>query len=307
MSSRSIDVYLITGFLGSGKTTFLRNILDHTNFSPQVKCGILMNEFGAENVDSELFPQNNISITELNGGSIFCSCLHSQFIEALKTFYEATKVNTLFIETSGLSNPSMIFQDLEIINSQIGNVYKIKETICLVDASLVIKLMDVITSISTQIQVSSCVLVNKTDLVDLSQLNSVEELIYEINPNANIFKTQFGKINLKKLRSLDKGQIQRNIDGIRDTKGDHSSITLIQTKQISKEMLLDFIGSLNDLILRMKGYIDLLEEGWYRIDQVERNLNLKPVVSKPDHGSLIVIFREIIDVHKIETQWKLLG
>ena len=307
MSLQSINVFLITGFLGSGKTTFLRHLLNQVKSFPQLSCGVLMNEYGVENVDSELLPHEGITFSEINGGSIFCSCLHGEFIQALKEFSESTEVNTLFIETSGLSNPSMIFQDLDIVNRQIGEVYKIKESICLVDASLFLKLMEVITSISTQLQVSSLVLINKTDLVNSEELDHVEKVIQEINPDIRVFKTKYGEFNLKKLMIHQKTQIQSEFTEIRDKKGKFSSITFTQTTQFLKKEFVDYIKSLNDSILRIKGYVNLGKEGWYRVDKVSSDFQLKSVSSHPDQGSLVVIFREKIDLHKLRLEWNTLG
>lgn len=307
MSLQSINVFLITGFLGSGKTTFLRHLLNQVKSFPQLNCGVLMNEYGVENVDSELLPHEGITFSEINGGSIFCSCLHGEFIQALKEFSESTEVNTLFIETSGLSNPSMIFQDLDIVNKQIGEVYKIKESICLVDASLFLRLMEVITSISTQLQVSSLVLINKTDLVHSEELGYVEKVIQEINPDIRVFKTKFGEFNLKKLMIHQKIQIQSEFTERRDEKGKFSSITFSQTTQFLKKEFVDYVKSLNDSILRIKGYVNLGKEGWYRVDKVSSNLQLKSVSSHPDQGSLVVIFREKIDLHKLRSEWNALG
>jgi G3E family GTPase len=63
---------LLTGFLGSGKTTFLKRIIDRL---ANHKIGILMNEFGKISVDGILLQKNGVDIVEINNGSVFCSCL----------------------------------------------------------------------------------------------------------------------------------------------------------------------------------------------------------------------------------------
>jgi G3E family GTPase len=306
MSFRSINIFLITGFLGSGKTTFLRHLLDQINSFPYLKCGVLMNEYGEENVDSVLLPQTEITFSSINGGSIFCSCRHTEFIYALKEFYESTEVNTLFIETSGLSNPSMIFQDLNIVNKQLGDVYKIKESICLVDASLLLTLMEAITSISTQLQVSSLAIINKIDLVDSRQVINVENVVRKENPDIRIYKTDFGEFNLKNLFVKQEMQIGEFKER-RDEKGEFSSITLFQTNPFLEKELIDYVKSLNSSILRIKGYVNLGNDTWYRVDKVPGDFQLKVVTSHPDQGTLVFIFRDEIDQHKLRSEWNSLG
>ena len=74
------DLYVLTGFLGAGKTSFLLNILDNVK---DKKIGIIQNEFGKINVDGEIIRRNGIEMTEISRGSIFCSCLKLSFVQAL--------------------------------------------------------------------------------------------------------------------------------------------------------------------------------------------------------------------------------
>ena len=67
-----IRLIMLTGFLGAGKTTLLQKILEE--YSDQ-KIGVLINEFGAVSIDSELVEGEGIDMTELSNGSIFCACL----------------------------------------------------------------------------------------------------------------------------------------------------------------------------------------------------------------------------------------
>ncbi len=306
MSTRTIEVFLITGFLGSGKTTFLRHLLEQMISFPELKIGVLMNEYGSENVDKEVLPQEEIAFSEINGGSIFCSCLHSEFINALKLFYKSTEINTLLIETSGLSNPSMIFQDLNIVNNQIGDVYKIKESICLVDVSLIMKLMSAFTSITTQLEVSSIILVNKIDLANSTQVDSIERTIFGINPHSKISRVKFGQVNLKNLFRQEKMQIQRDFTEKRDVKGRLTTVTVTQSHSVSDKGFSAYMNSISDSLIRAKGYVHLERQGWFRIDQVGDNLRRIHVTSHPDQGSLVFIFKDAVDIQKIQSQWNIL-
>ncbi len=303
MSTRTIDIFLITGFLGSGKTTFLRYLLDQLIFFPEVKIGVLMNEFGSINVDKELIPQDRIVFTEINGGSIFCNCLHSEFIEALKLFYESSGVNTLFLETSGLSNPSVILQDLNIVNNQIGNVYKVRESICLVDASLVMKLLHAFPNITTQLEVSSQIIINKIDLINLDDLDYIKQSLCKINPNAKISTTEYGQFKLQNLVLQDEIQRSKISSGKRDVKGKISSVTITQSKLISKKEFSIRMREIRDYPIRVKGYIQLEDRGWHRVDQVDNRYLLTRVSSHPDQGSLVFILRDKDDIKIIRSQF----
>src|SRR5699024_9086516 len=96
------QLYVLTGFLGSGKTTFLTNILEKLD---DKKIGIIQNEFGKLSVDGELINKNGIEMTEISRGSIFCSCLKLSFVEALAEMGKMD-LEYVFVESSGLADPS---------------------------------------------------------------------------------------------------------------------------------------------------------------------------------------------------------
>ena len=85
-----IKLYFLTGFLGSGKTTILRNLLENMEGT---KVGVIQNELGKISIDGTVLQNNDIQMIELNRGSIFCSCLRLSFVDAL------TQMATLIFDT----------------------------------------------------------------------------------------------------------------------------------------------------------------------------------------------------------------
>src|SRR4030042_6503640 len=98
-------VYLIAGFLGSGKTTFIQQAIDH--FSGKCRTGIVQNEFAPASIDGKELKRmtsSDFDLLEINNGSIFCVCLLSGLIFSLKKFVEKYQPDILLIESSGLSD-----------------------------------------------------------------------------------------------------------------------------------------------------------------------------------------------------------
>lgn len=104
-----INLYVLTGFLGSGKTTFLLRLLDKLKEHP---VGVIQNEFGKLSIDGMILKRDNLEITEVNRGSIFCSCLKFNFANALM---EMAKLDLkyVFVESSGLADPSNVEEILQ--------------------------------------------------------------------------------------------------------------------------------------------------------------------------------------------------
>ena len=116
---KKIKLYLLTGFLGSGKTTFLTNILN--DLSGQ-RVGVIMNEFGKVGIDGTIIKKEDIELIEINKGSIFCSCLQLSFVSALVEMADRD-MDYVFVESSGLADPSNIGEFLEAVEVAKGDVY----------------------------------------------------------------------------------------------------------------------------------------------------------------------------------------
>jgi len=110
--NETTSVLLITGFLGSGKTTFLNRIIN--NFPQELKLTILINEFGEIGIDGTLVEGDDIDMMEISRGSIFCVCVKTDFIKGLYELNAKIKPDLLIIESTGLANPSDLKRDLQL-------------------------------------------------------------------------------------------------------------------------------------------------------------------------------------------------
>ena len=87
------ELYLLTGFLGSGKTSLLLHLLNHVQGR---KIGIIQNEFGKLSIDGEILRRGGFTMVEINRGSIFCSCLKLNFVQALAELGQM-ELDTVFV------------------------------------------------------------------------------------------------------------------------------------------------------------------------------------------------------------------
>ncbi len=95
-------LYLITGFLGAGKTTFLKNFI---RLFAGRKIQLIINEFGQEGVDGVLLSSLGAYLNEISGGSVFCSCRLDQFENVLRKSADIDP-EVILVEASGLSDPT---------------------------------------------------------------------------------------------------------------------------------------------------------------------------------------------------------
>lgn len=185
-------VVLITGFLGSGKTTFLNRMIRAV--PPTKKLAILMNEFGEVGVDGALIVGDDLDILEINKGSIFCVCVKTDFIKGLHRLAETIRPDVLVIESTGVANPKDLRRDLGL--PLFRNRFRFAAQVCLVDALNFVDAYDTFGSVEYQIESSSLFIINKTDLASPEQVQRVKDIIGRHQPDPTCFDTAYADIPL---------------------------------------------------------------------------------------------------------------
>ena len=197
MSERT-GVYLITGFLGSGKTTFLNRIIDI--FPKDKKLTLLVNEFGEIGVDGTLVEGEDIDMMEISKGSIFCVCVKTDFIKGLYELNNKVKPDVLLIESTGVANPSDLKKDLTlpIFNDR----FHFMEQFCVIDAVHFIDAYNVYASLEKQIASSTVFIINKIDLASPQTIEDTKNIIRQFHPNPSFFETSYADIPLESFFDL---------------------------------------------------------------------------------------------------------
>lgn len=238
-------LYLITGFLGCGKTTFLKNFIQEMK---NYKLSIIVNEFGKEGIDGKLLADIGVSIAEVNNGSIFCSCKIDQFEEVLS---ENIKQNpdVIIVEASGLSDPTNIAKILTQ-NDKFSQI-EYMGSICIVDAINFNKVYSTARACKKQISMSDIILINKIDIASAEQVEEIKNIIASQYPHAVIYKTSFGKIKPEWIQSI-KNRILA------------AEVPKFQTKDVGLQKFLITIND-NMTYLTLEKFIRMFIEDTYRI------------------------------------------
>ena len=187
---KTTSVLLITGFLGSGKTTFLNRIIN--NFPKELKLTILMNEFGEIGVDGTLVEGDDIDIIEISRGSIFCVCVKTDFIKGLYALNATIKPDLLIIESTGVANPSDLKRDLAL--PIFDNRFQFTEQFCIIDALHFLEAFEVFASIEKQLSTSTVFIINKTDLTTRESIEKIKEVVRNNHPEPLFFETTYSRI-----------------------------------------------------------------------------------------------------------------
>ena len=193
------DVFLITGFLGSGKTTFLNRII-HA-FPEDRKLMILMNEFGDLGVDGALVEGEDLDMLEISRGSIFCVCVKTDFIKGLMDIAQNKQPDVLLIEATGVANPTDLKKDLQL--SIFKGQFQLKEQFCLIDAANFEDAYDTFTSVEKQIENATVFILNKVDTADKDTIERVRQIVARHHPDPKFIETEYADIPLEEYLPLE--------------------------------------------------------------------------------------------------------
>ncbi len=174
-----INVYIVSGFLGAGKTTFIQKLLNEKKFD---KVMLLENEFGEVGVDSAFFDKS-LQIREINNGCICCS-LQGDFEDALEEI-EEMGVSDLLIEPSGVGKLS------EIINTVKEDPdFRIVSHICIVDVKTCRKYhINFKEYFNDQVKAANAIILSHTDVADEETIDQAIDIVKELNEEAEIVST----------------------------------------------------------------------------------------------------------------------
>jgi G3E family GTPase len=184
-----IPLALVTGFLGSGKTTFLQRVVEANR---QRRIIYLVNEFSPRDVDGARLRGHTDAVYTIPGGSIFCRCLVTEFLDTLQTLPDrfnaaAQPIEGVVIEASGMADPRVIRALLQ--ETKLDKKYRLASIVAVVDPQSFLKLLRTLPAIIAQIEAADHVLVNKTDLASPEQIAAAEQAIREASPRARIVRT----------------------------------------------------------------------------------------------------------------------
>lgn len=206
MSEKIINtkpVTILTGFLGSGKTTYLNHLITK---NPDTKYAIIENEFGKESIDSDLILRAEGEVIELNNGCLCCT-LNDNLYDILNDLFDRRdEFDKIIIEATGVADPRGLAEPF-ITHPAIKEQFPLQGVICLIDAELIEDHIHETEEAIQQITFSDILLINKTDLVNDDYIQKLSKKLHQLNPVATIlngYQNDFPDIDLlKKQRDFD--------------------------------------------------------------------------------------------------------
>ncbi len=280
-SENKIPITLITGYLGSGKTSLLLHIIAKANR----KLAILVNEFGELGIDGEVIKGKNVDMKELAGGCVCCS-MTGELELAIKEVIEKVKPEWIIIETTGVAEPGAIAGDIEENLPEI----RLDAIVTLVDSAAMIKFPHLGHTGREQIELADIIVMNKIDIVSTKELEHVEKRLRELNPDSIIAKAIRGKIPPQFMFGLNKVHRVVKHDP-HEIEEEHFSY---ETERIfQKNKFMKFLSSLPKEVYRAKGFVRCKDGKTYLFNFVAGKYELEDFENK-EKSEFVFIGKDLL-------------
>jgi len=224
---KKIPVTILTGFLGSGKTTFVNYLLKANHGK---KLAIVENEFGEVGIDDGLVVQSEETVIDMMNGCICCT-VRDDLITALKNLVETRKgkFDAILIETTGLADPAPVAQTF-FVDEDMKRLFELDSIITFIDCKHTpahlaeVKPDGVENEAVEQVAFADILVLNKTDLVNKEEMDALKKQLKGINSSAKMLETSFSKLPVDEVLDIKAFNLAKTVemdDGFLDTDAEH--------------------------------------------------------------------------------------
>ena len=326
MRKEPLPLLLLTGFLGSGKTSTLQHWLGHTTV-PLKRVAVIINDFGEINVDAALLQRRQLELRSITGGCVCCQSF-DDLVEQVSRLADGPDFDLVWIETSGLADPEEVLDHLS--SAELQDKTRLRRMILVLDGSDFPCSWRGRAVQEEQIRYADLVLLNKTDRLDEPARLRIELALRELNPQADILSTHHGiaepdRLSAESAREMDNAPHEHGHDcGCEqehhehghdaqehhhhqhgDEKLPHSAATffLPLAEPVERGVFQRFLGTLPTSVFRAKGFVRFTEspDQVHTFQQVrdQAELLLLPLENAPALATGLVFIGPQLDEARI--------
>lgn len=293
MVEQRIPVLVVSGFLGAGKTTLVRHLLQDAQRTG-VRVAVVSNEFGALGIDQALLGPGEAAYVELEGGCVCCQ-LSDALLDTLQMLWERVSPARIIIETSGVALP--FETQLNLWREPVCTWVSDDMAVVVVNAEQVAAGRDLEGTFADQVSSADLLLLNKIDLIPQEALEPVEAMLRSLAPDTPIVRSMQSHVDPMVLFPPDPARLRAQRRTARPEPLPHqhemfSAQEMRVEEGIEPDVLSERLRRLG--ALRAKGFVQT-SDGLRLVQGVGRRIELTEVTLPPPAallGRVVVITRK---------------
>ena len=286
-----IPALVVSGFLGSGKTSLVRDLLESAQ-RDGVRVAIVSNEIGELGIDRALLGGGGEAFIELEGGCVCCE-LSDDLVETMQRLYDEVRPERIVIETSGAALPFDTTLNFwrEPVSQWVGD----DTAIVVVNAEQLRDGRDLEGTFEDQVHSADLLVLNKVDLVPADELDALETQLRAIEDEAPIVRAERGRVALGLLFPPDANEPDRSGPAPRhpDHHHEYFATEIWSVPPGTSREALEAKLTGNSALLRAKGFVEL-DGDLCLVQLVGHRLEIEPTAIAPPadaRGKLVLIER----------------
>jgi G3E family GTPase len=289
-AKRRVPALVLSGFLGSGKTTLVQRLLADAR-ERGIRIALVSNELGELGIDRALLGQGGQSYVELEGGCVCCE-LSDDLLETLVTLHREVDPDRFVIETSGVALP--YDTQLNFWREPACDFIGDDMAVVVVNADQLHEGRDLEGTFEDQVQSADLLVLNKLDLVPEAEWPEIEARLREIEPEAPLVHAVRGDVDLDLLFPPEAGELDRRGPAPEARPHHHEHFVTSEWRPERGIRCADLEAALaQEGLLRAKGFIET-DEGTRLVQVVGRRIEISvPEEPPPDEllGRVVLIRR----------------
>jgi G3E family GTPase len=281
-----MEVLLITGFLGAGKTTLIQHLL-RSEFNAQEKVAVIVNEVGEIGIDGTLLAGQDVDILELTSGCICCT-IKTEFFKAVQEIHQTYNPSYLVVETTGVAQPGEMLDVL--FEPPLSEFSRLEKIITVVDADFFEAREVLGTFYDNQIKCADTLILNKIDQVDDNQVDQIDEVLRELNPGVNIISTRYCGVDpatLLRVDSKSRHRASRDHHALHHEQEGFHSFSFEDKRLLDRAKLNRFLETLPPNLFRCKGWVRF-PDGSGLLNYTGTNYRIEPAEGSHDTALVFV-------------------